>query len=61
MTKNHIETVSVVFIVAWTATFMGCFLQGAPRSVVLIIVALINFIALGALAFYAWLDDDDMD
>ena len=59
MTKEHLETVSVVFIAAWVATLMGCFLQGAPRSVILIVVALINFIAFGAAAFYAWLDDDD--
>lgn len=59
MTKEHLETVSVVFIAAWMATLMGCFLQGAPRPLILIIVALINFFAFGVASFYAWLDDDD--
>lgn len=59
MTKNHLETVSVVFVAAWMATLMGCFLQGAPRPLILIIVALINFFAFGVASFYAWLDDDD--
>lgn len=59
MTKDHIETIGVLFVAAWIATLMGCFLQGAPRSVILIVVALVNFIAFVAVVFYAWLDNDD--